>query len=443
MSSSTPSKGPSALVRFAGLEMSDPAKRAFQTGNRKALISELAYGLDLGLDDIEPRAMVLLERVAELAIEVRRESIAVIGSHEAFVRKTKQGDLSQIIRPVRLALGNKTLWQMGVKRPVDVETGALVGNTKTYKGNYEWRMIPAEPGRASVTYTGFLAMNAVAGCAVGQPPHVWVDGEKRTNPYVERVKRREGRLGDVIRVVIAVAVVGPAPGTGNPVVVNYTLDYDPGKDFANMLSALGDDNDDCHLAVEPDELEKGWMWHPVYGGVGFLFNLRNKDVFKSYGKFIEMQANALKKAQTVARRNAMKSHPALAIHDVVINANGEAYIPVTGWAGDRGAMERWTKLQSRLAQGMPLDDEIDVNVIDLEPEAYDAATDGEQPAEMPTTDTLDPEQKERGELMEYIDTGIGMLSPGKVKGLGYDPAKNSLEDLRRIRDDIDTLTAEV
>ncbi len=35
-----------------------------------------------------------------------------------------------------------------------------------------------------------LRLNAVAGCAVGQPPHVMVDGEERTNPYVERAPGR-------------------------------------------------------------------------------------------------------------------------------------------------------------------------------------------------------------------------------------------------------------
>ncbi len=446
----TDSVGAKPLVRFRGVEITEPAKRAFDKGDRRQLVRELSHGLGLDLNTLDPAALVLAERLAELAIEVRRQEVAVIGQHDAFVRKTKDGSLLQVIRPVRLSLSEKTIWQLRAWRPMDNDGNVV--NTKTYKGQVTWGEAILDPGRAGITYSGLLKLNSVAGCAVGQPPTVNVDGETKTNPYVQRVTRPNGRLGDIIRVVINVAVVGPAPATGNPVVVNYTLDYDPGKDFAHMLATVGEKYPECcYLAPEPEELSHGWSWHPIYGEIGFLFDLRSPEIFKSYTKFIKMQSDAVKKAQTVARRNAMKAHPALAIHDVVIGKGDHAVVGVVGWAGDQGAMDRWTRLQDRLSRGQALDDDLDIHVINLEPEEYEptvhneasAAELAEAGSQNGNSDEETATSKERNELLEYIDAGIGVLSPAKVRGLAYDPSKNTIEELRAIRSRIDQLTSEM
>ena len=370
-------------------------------------------------------------QLAQLALELRRESVAVIGSHEAFVRHTNTGSLLQVIRPVRLALADRTLYQMTTKRPYFKGTNEIAPRG-TDKNRVEWRSVPVTPGVAELTYQGYMRVNAVAGCAVVQPATVVVDGERRTNPYVERVPTANGRLGDIQRIVVGVAVVGPTPATGTPVAVTYTLDYDPAKDLQHMLAQLAEDEpEECYLVDDESGYEKraGWKYTPLHGGVGFYYNLRNKAVIAIMADFVNLLQNAMKKASTVARRNAMRNHPALGVQSVCIDDQGVALLPVVGWAGDQQAADRWASLMAQLARGQDVQDQ--VQTITLEPEAYDpskhnnATPDAARPVE-----EADPAAAERNRLIAQIDEGLNLLGPAQVAGLGYRPEAASVEELR-------------
>lgn len=394
------------------LKMSHKALEALRAGNVNALIRAL---------DTDDNTSLLM-RLAKLAIEIRRESVAVIGTHEAFVRHTKDGSLHQVIRPVKLSIAEGTIYKIP---------------KWTKRENGSWGEV--WPEEAMVTFPGLVRQNAVAGCAVGQPPTVVVDGEQKTNPYVQRAPAPGGRLGDIVRVVIAVTVVGPAPATGNPVVVNYTLDYDPSKDLLHMLSKVsGDAPQECYLLDEVEYAEKkevgdvpaGWKYVPLFGGVGYFFNLRIKDVRKVYKDYVGIAQNAVKKAQTVARRNAMRSHPAF-VHQVVPDENGIAIIPVVGWAGDASTMDRWQGIQDRLARGQSLNID-DAEVIDVESE-YEVVD--EKPVEAQAAEEspqIDPELAERNKIISQIDEGIGLLSPSEITSLEYDPDKLNADELKTV-----------
>lgn len=399
--------------------------------------------------------------VARLAIELRRENVATLGEYEAFVRHTDDGSLRQVIRPVPLSTKDGTLYQILVKRPVCTQEGhdcfGQAINTRNHQGRYEWREVNAsgDPNKATVSYSGYQALNAVAGCAVGQPPSIVVDGVTRTNPYVERAVRKDGRPGNIQRIVIGVVVVGPAPATGNPVAVNYTLDYDPSKDLAHMLAKVAKDHpDQCYLANEDEATGKpGWAFLPISDGVGFWYDLRQEDVLEVYKDYVNLQGMALKKAQTVARRNAMRSHPALGgiAQNVVVDRDGRARVAAVGWAPADGTdVNRWRDLQERLARGLPLPA---IETLDMtaaytpeEEEPHDEDAVGTRPALAAVAEPApqaaapeDPELEERNRLIAYIDQGIQMLDPQQVADLNYS-ATAPLDDLRRVRADIDRLT---
>jgi len=393
-------------ARAADLTMNPGAFAALKQGSAKALVNAL---------DADPVAL------ATLAIELRRESVAVLGSHEAFVRHTAQGSLQMVIRPVRLSMHDGTIYKI----PRNVKQG----------GSWvkEW------PTDAHTTYAGLVRQNAVAGCAVGQAPSVVVDGKAMTNPYVERVKMSNGRLGDIIRIVIGITVVGPSPTTGNPVVVNYTLDYDPSKDLLHQLAKAADQHrDDCYLIDEEEYLEdkqngnvpRGWKFTGLYGGVGYLYNLRNTKIQRAYKEFVNIAATAVKKAQTVARRNAMRNHPAF-VSTVVPDENGIAIIPVIGWAGDESAMRRYQSIQERLARGQELNLD-DAEVIDVEAEEYEAEVHDDRAAADEAEAAVDPETEARNALILQIDEGLGMLDPVQIAELGYNPDDATLEELKAV-----------
>lgn len=439
---------PAPLVRFTGLRLSSAGIRALQRGDRRGLVAAVMSDLGGGDGELSDHARAALETLSELALELRRQSVAVLGSHEAFVRHTDSGSLSQVIRPVRLSVGDGTLFQIRARRPVCTEQGHSCFNqainTKGHSGSYEWRDITlGDPTKAVVTYPGYLRMNAVAGCAVGMPPRVWVDGEERTNPYVER----EG--SEVIRIVVTTTCVGPTPVTGNPVVVNYTLDYDPRKDLAHMLlrerESAKEDITMVRTALLKDDDPFGRL--AIAAGISVRFSLELDVVFEVMKTYTELQANALKKALTVARRNAMKAHPALGVQAVQINSDGIATVAVTGWSGDKAAVRQWGRIQDALSRGMPLPEADEVEVLVLE-ETYDANRDGQglgdaelrhsAETEVATGDEhMTEEARDRASAIAYIDRGVLLLSPDEVASLAYDPAANSLAELVIIRSKLD------
>jgi len=395
--------------------LSPAATAAMARGDRAGLVAALGELVQEG------DRLTLADRLAEIALELRRESVAVIGNHEAFVRHNSEGSLVQVVRPVALSLHDKSLYQI----------------PKRGKVNGQWQTLKSYT--ADLTFQGLQRLNAVAGCAVGQPATVMVDGEPKTNPYVQRAKQPNStRPGDIERVVIAVVVVGPTPATGNIVAVSYTLDYDPSKDLQHMLASVakeaGEGKDSqCYLTTEDEQLQAGWHFVPIHGGVGWAFNLRTKAVRQVYSDFIGLCQNAVKKAQTVARRNAMRQHPALATASVEIDDNGRARIAVIGWAQSQDYQATWMQTLDRLSKGMDLPEVEHVQHVE---HVYDPEEEPEAVYEEPTPE--DADREERNRLIQYIDDGMLNLSPSQAAGFNYDPA-GDLEHLAAAKSRLDAL----
>jgi hypothetical protein len=428
------------------------------SATRAALLAALQRGdspgaLRLFLGDEAEQLGVYTPRVKALmdyVIALRRQDVAVVGNHEAFVRKTESGSLHQVVAPVRLSLRDGTLYQIPKRGKFVLGTDTFWQWPRNKDDKYEWRDYLEHPHQAKVSHEGYLRMNAVCGCSIKQPPTVIVDGRSRENPYVER----DG-FGDLLRIVCQVNVSGPAPLTGNVVVVQYVLDLDPRSDLRHMLAGIAkgkptdDDNDEsakptpkeskisavrlvhrdawvADLALMQPEERGRWHWLPLYGGVGYAHELTNPAVGRSYEKFIQLLEYSFRKAQTVARRNAMKAHPALAVQTVVIDDRGEALVRCVGWSGSPGDLERYSRALDTLAQGTrtPGMDVIDM-VETYQPENHEtgeAEIDTRAPEEHTTGIwEADRAQDAANELRAALDEVVLELSPSAVSRIGYPP----------------------
>lgn len=396
--------------------------------------------------------------ISEYIIELRRLNVAVIGAHDVFVRRTPSGELQQVVAAVKLSLADGTLYRIPDRRVRFISGTDMEWQWPGDKGKrYEWRDVFENPFRAHLTAPGYQKCNGVAGCSIAQPPQVIVDSEVRENPYVVR-----NPDGDITRIVIQQNVAGPAPLTGNVVVVQYVLDLSPVSDLQHMLSNLmkrrkdGDDDDD-HAGPRGDppvllidktdwpsfrEQYEGadrwrWKWLPLYSGVGIAHDLTNDAVKRAYDKFIGIMEHVHRKAQTVARRNAMKAHPALATQSVVVNNHGEATVRVIGWTGAGGDLDTYTAALESIARGLPTPG---LDVLQIEA-GYDPASD------LTGDDTIDavvpPDAEEpvgeanadleRNRLIEAIDSAVVSLSPRDAHELGYPPPDNAtIDQLRAI-----------
>lgn len=393
------------------------------------------------------------EYLGRLLLEYRRQNVAVLGSHEAFVRRRSDGFLQGIIEPVRVSVTNGDVYQLAMKRPYIRRDGTLERFFGRTKGRTDIEWIDENRHKGMLTYQGFQRVNAVAGCSLPQPATITVDGEKRTNPYVQRMERPDGRPGDVVRVVVGVVVIGPAPATGNLVAVSYVLDYDPARDLQHMLAEVADKHPQvCKLVAEsdPQTREPGWHYVDIYGGVGYCFDLTVDEIAKVYRKFINMMQHAEKKAQTVARRNAMRSHPALGgFAHVTVDDHGRAVLPVRGWTMSPENEEQWVEITRALERGRPLPELAEVLDVEVEeiaeeydPEAEEAQVDPEGNVEAPEDGAapLDRENEEARRLRHLIEQGLDVLGPD-AGTFGYAPTGEHTEE--ELADILSAVNAEV
>jgi hypothetical protein len=323
-----------------------------------------ATSLIKAAESIAPGKVV--ELLAEQLVSTRRSSVAVLGDVEAFVRKTPDGSLGQVIRPVQLTVGRGDLFQIPKRVPVDVATGEVVDNLKGHRGTVRWESRPTDPRRATLTVQGMQVINQVAGIQVATPPTVMVDGHPRSNPYVERAPGRNGRPGDITRIVMACVVIGAVPATGNPVAVNYALEYSPERELlamaANMLGRWKDSDGTCPVTLVTEQEfdaanRPATVFVPLYGGMGYAINIRHPKAAEMYSDFANILTNMVKKCQTVAMRNALRRHPALgAYQSVEVNERGEAVLAIIGWAGTGATLARYQGLAAMVSAGASLGD---------------------------------------------------------------------------------------
>ena len=360
-----------------------------------------------------------LRRLTHHILAMRKENVAAIADDEMFTVRLPNGkQLVRVTHRIQLSIARKELFQIPKGRVRDDGTRAV-----------------AEPGIAQLTVPGYDAINRVAGCSVALPPTIQVDGKDRENPYVERYEDTGTTTGDIRRIVICVVVAGMSQ-IGTPVVVRYTYEYEPGKEFLHALGKLAVDcdwktkartyegvveivaRDDFQAFVESQADKRArWKYVPMFSGVGYACNLAHPAVMAVYVEMLQVSKEAGKKAITVARRNAMRAHPALSRGAVEIDqATGKGFTTVTGWTASRDAVRDYHALMADLARGISADlrgaadagvEVVDrVEVFDPETETIDAMDEEDiaKAAAKEDDDVRDAEaaMQQRNELIDAI-----------------------------------------
>jgi len=474
-------------------ERGTPLEKAFRRGDVMEMAKQASALHGSAWDNLDSPTKNALVLISKGAIETRRQNVGMIGDTEAYVRRLPNGrEIEQIVRPVSLSIDGGDLYQISKTtwmKKVDAEAKGLRiiehGRSGSYADKVKVRVPLATPQMQALN-----KINSVVGLSVANPPTVFVDGKEQVNPYIQRAPVSDdlaaGLPGDLMRIVVAVMVVGATPATGNMTAVQYTLDYEPGRDFQHALGQLatgknkyGDDlgagvQDHCLLvtakrarkmiAAREDDMTEDWAFFPLVGGVGYLHNLAHPAILDAYRDYTSLLQFATRKAQTVARRNAMLHHPALGSYRAIVtNDSGEARIPVIGWAGGAKAMADYADVADRLSRGVGLpadfevieaDDVYDPESEDHVPEEDDGVEQGiaqvrqheEAPREEPEQEERQspgPEPQEitpeRRALLDYIESGLEHINPDEVRSLGYDPATNTDEQLTAIRERINKL----
>lgn len=173
-----------------------------------------------------------------------------------------------------------------------------------------------------------------------------------------------------------------------------------------------------------------------------------KPIQDVYSKFINLMKHAVKKAQTVARRNAMRSHPALGPYaTLTLDDHGRAVLPVRGWAMTADAERQWEELADRLERGQPLPELAEILDIEVDEisESYDPAKET-VPADVDEGTPISHEEDVSpvARLREQVERGLDVLGPD-AGTYGYSPGETYTEDqlnqiLRAISADVDKET---
>lgn len=503
----------------APFQRGTPLEKAFRRGDVVEMSKQASILHGSAWDDLEQPVKNALALVSRGAIETRRQNVRMIGDAEAFVRTLPNGrEIEQIGRAVTLSIDGgdlyqitKTTWMKASEAEAKGLTILDRGRSGKFADKVKVRVKMATPQMQALN-----KINSVVGLSVANPPTVFVDGKEQANPYIQRAPVSDdlsaGLPGDLMRIVVAVMVVGATPATGNMSGAQYVLDYEPGRDFQHALGQLatgknkyGDDlgggvKDHCLLVTakrarkmieaRADDMSEDWAFFPLVGGVGYLHNLAHPAILDAYRDYTSLLQFATRKAQTVARRNAMLHHPALGSYRTILtDDNGEARISVIGWAGGAKAMAEYADVADRISRGIGLpenfevieaDGKYDPDSDDHVPEEEDAAEQGiaqvRQQEEAPKArakfneddtessaeenycngcgyhfkecECSDDESKppevdeKRAALLAHIDGGIEHLTPEEARSLGYDPTSNTTEQLQAIKARLDKLMTE-
>jgi hypothetical protein len=286
-----------------------------------------------------------LVRLMHGVFALRNERVTAINNDEIFVLRTPQGELRRITKGVQLSLARKELYQIPRRQRND-------------DGQWETTV---EKGVAQLTVAGLHQLNAIAGCYVGLEPTQQIDGKSVNNPYIERWPddKEEQIFGDVRRIVIT-AIVAGLTESGAPVVVRYTYEYEPGKEFLHKIAELhgkidyktkqpvcdgielisrGDFESFKEASTPKAGRKPSWRYVPAFNGIGYAINLSDRQVAAAVADMAHVTREAGKKAQTVAIRNAMRAHPALSRGSVLIDqSTGLGVVRVVGWTGSSDAI---------------------------------------------------------------------------------------------------------
>ncbi|MHC1681353.1 MAG: hypothetical protein AB6733_00070 [Clostridiaceae bacterium] len=227
--------------------------------------------------------------------------------------------------------------------------------------------------KAMITAAGYNHMNTIAAVSIITPEKLTLpDGNIVVNPY----PIIDPDSGTIDKVWVKKISIGFSP-IGNLVMTSSTLLYDIKMYFIQDLNKKIMNNKNagrmCMEEMLSEDEKKTGMFLRIQGHMGMWINLQEADVLKCMETYIQNKLFAERKAQTIAERNCLKKHPALA--QVYVDAQGGqynhfGYVDVIGYNHDL-TREDLLRLAQMADQGENVEeykgvkiDYIDANVID-------------------------------------------------------------------------------
>jgi len=180
-------------------------------------------------------------------------------------------------------------------------------------------------GNASITSSGYNKLNQIAGISVIQPQMI---GDKM-NPIIEY----DPDSGATTKVTIRKVGVGYSP-IGNLCVIDETVSFDTAayfkqevfkkwKSYRHMGEFQNNPNEDIAKKV----------FVPIIGRSGILIDMEHPESLKLMADYLNRQKFAERIAGSIARRNCLKAHPAIATTTVKFKGGG-AVVTVYGFKLD-------------------------------------------------------------------------------------------------------------
>jgi hypothetical protein len=211
-------------------------------------------------------------------------------------------------------------------------------------------------GKVMITGAGYNEMNKVAGVSVITPEKLTLpDGSVVVNPYpiIEPVS------GSISKVWVKKMAIGLSP-IGNLVITTSTLLYDIQmyfiQDLVKKIKYSAAAGRLCMESMLTDQDRQKGIFCRIEGELGVWADFSNKDVLTCIETFVQNKLFAERKAQTIAERNAMKKHPALAT-TLVIPTGPEkartAVVNVVGFSHDFSQQEL-LDIAQKAADGEPI-----------------------------------------------------------------------------------------
>lgn len=215
--------------------------------------------------------------------------------------------------------------------------------------------------KAIITATGYNKLNQLATVNILTPPLCTVDGVGQSNPHVERHPQTK-----VIQTVNVRKVAFGFSPTGNMVAIDKTLFFniytyllqdlqakikkypacgclgvkDSRPDSISHQSQVWKTTPQGKKYCEPgnvqeiDVKKKPMAFYPIEEPVGIWVDISHPEIMAAFDSHVQRQKFGDRIAQTIVERNCLKSHPAIAVTNVLLagpDKGGVATVEVYGW----------------------------------------------------------------------------------------------------------------
>lgn len=177
-------------------------------------------------------------------------------------------------------------------------------------------------------------LNKIAQLQVVTPQTVFVDGMDQRNPFIRRDEQ-----GNIVEIVLRKLAVGRGP-LGAVLATDATLLYSPKqyfiRDILKKVKGRGDSVGNKNLGrIVADrwitDEDRNTRYILSIGlGMSIICNMQDADFMHCLATYQEGLLFAERKAQTIARRLALATHPAMGIRSV-IPREGKVLVPMVGW----------------------------------------------------------------------------------------------------------------